>query len=298
MTLVILAAGLGSRYGGGSKKQLDIIGENGEIILDYSVYDAIRAGFDKVVLLIKEEHAQAFREKASAKFEDKIKVEFAFQKDWMFSEGYPIPAERTKPWGTAHALLCCKDAVGDDNFAVVNADDFYGKTAFELAFGHLSTAKNAGDYAMIGYLIKNTVTEEGGVSRGVCSVDDGYMTGIVETHEITKGDNCIYYPTSEGNKTLAPDTVVSMNFFCFTPDFFGELEKGFRNFLEANKGDLRKCEYYIALPVQAAVDSGKTMKVYNSPDKWYGVTYLKDKPTVIEGVKYLTSLGLYPQKLW
>ncbi|MDD4124108.1 MAG: sugar phosphate nucleotidyltransferase [Eubacteriales bacterium] len=297
MTLVILAAGLGSRYGGGSKKQLDIIGENGEIILDYSVYDSIRASFDKVVLLIKEEHVKAFREKASSKFEDKIKVEFAFQKDDMFNEGYPMPAERTKPWGTAHALLCCREAVGGDNFAVVNADDFYGKTAFELAFKHLSAAEN-GDYAMIGYLIKNTVTEEGGVSRGVCSVENGYMTGIVETHEITKNESRIYYPAPEGNKTLDPDTVVSMNFFCFTPDFFDVLEKGFKDFLEENKSDLKKCEYYIALPVQAAVNSGKTMRVYSTPDKWYGVTYQRDKPSVIEGVKYLTSLGLYPKKLW
>ncbi len=297
MTLVILAAGLGSRYGGGSKKQLDIIGENGEIILDYSIYDAIRAGFDRVVLLIKEEHAKAFHEKAGVRFEDKIKVEYAFQKSDMYNAGYPMPAERVKPWGTAHALLCCKDIVGDDNFAVVNADDFYGKTAYELAYKHLLSAKD-GDYSMIGYLIKNTVTEEGGVSRGVCRVENGYMTGIVETHEITKGENGIYYPTPGGNKALDPDTVVSMNFFCFTPDFFDVLEKGFLDFLEANKNDLRKCEYYIALPVQAAVDSGKTMKVYNSPDKWYGVTYLKDKSSVIEGVNYLTSLGLYPKKLW
>jgi UTP-glucose-1-phosphate uridylyltransferase len=199
--------------------------------------------------------------------------------------------------GTAHALLCCRDVVGDDNFAVVNADDFYGKTAYELAYKHLKSAKN-GEYSMVGYLIKNTVTEEGGVSRGVCKVENGFMTDIVETHEITKGENCIYYPTPEGNKVLDPNTVVSMNFFCFTPDFFDVMEKGFRTFLEENKADLRKCEYYIALPVQAAVDSDKTMRVYNTPDKWYGVTYQRDKPSVIEGVNYLTSLGLYPKKLW
>jgi NDP-sugar pyrophosphorylase family protein len=297
MTLVILAAGLGSRYGGGSKKQLDIIGENGEIILDYSIYDAIRAGFDKVVLLIKEEHVQAFREKATWKFEDKIKVEFTFQKNDKYNEGYPMPPERTKPWGTAHALLSCREAVGNDNFAVVNADDFYGKTAFELAKNHLSSAK-PGEYAMVGYLIKNTVSEEGGVSRGVCRVENGFVTGITETHEITKGENRIYYPTPEGEKILDPDTVVSMNFFCFTPDFFDVIQEGFTEFLEENKADLKKVEYYIALPVQKAIDSGKTLKVYNSPDKWFGVTYLRDKPTVIEGVKNLTEQGLYPKKLW
>ncbi len=297
MTLVILAAGLGSRYGGGSKKQLDIIGENGEIILDYSIFDAIRAGFDKVVLLIKEEHVQAFRENVSWKFENKINVEFAFQKADMYNEGYPMPAERVKPWGTAHALLCCKEAVGNDNFAVVNADDFYGKTAFELAYNHLKTAK-AGEYAMIGYLIKNTVTDEGGVSRAICQIEEGYITKITETHEITKRNSRIFYPTPEGETDLDPDTVVSMNFFCFTPDFFNVMEKGFKDFLEENKSDLKKCEYYIALPVQSAINSGKKLKVYNSTDKWFGVTYLRDKPTVIEGVRQLTEAGLYPKKLW
>lgn len=297
MTLVILAAGLGSRYGGGSKKQLDIIGDNGEIILDYSIYDAIRAGFDKVVLLIKEEHAAAFHEKAGVRFEDKIKVKYAFQKDDMYSAGYPMPEGRVKPWGTAHALLCCKEIVGNDSFAVVNADDFYGKTAYELARRHLISAKDS-EYAMVGYPVGGTVTDEGGVSRGVCTVKNGFLTGITETHEITKGKRGIYYAAPGGNKTLNPKTVVSMNFFCFTPDFFDVLQEGFRKFLEENKADLTKCEYYIAMPVQAAVDAGKTVRVYSSPDKWYGVTYLKDKPFVVEGVTYLTSLGRYPKKLW
>lgn len=297
MTLVILAAGLGSRYGGESKKQLDTIGENGEIILDYSVYDAIRAGFDRVVLLIKEQHLQTFREKATSKFADKIKVEFAFQTDNAFCNGVKMPDDRKKPWGTGHALLCCRDIVGDDNFAVVNADDFYGKDAYALASAQLKQAKNE-DYAMIGYKVKNTVTEEGGVSRGVCEVENGYLTNITETHEITKGEDCIYYPTSNGNVTLDNECIVSMNFFCFTPKFFDRLENGFTKFLNDNKEDLRKCEFYIPLAVQQALDSGCKLKVIPTHDKWYGVTYLTDKPFVINGIAELTNKGIYPKKLW
>ncbi len=297
MTLVILAAGLGSRYGGGSKKQLDTIGENGEIILDYSIYDAIRAGFDRVVLLIKKEHEEAFREKVCSRFSDKIKVEFAYQDIDMFVDGEEVPSDRTKPWGTGHALLCCRDVVGNDNFSVINADDFYGKTAYELAASHLSKAKEK-DYCMIGYLVKNTVTEQGGVSRGVCEVENGIMKKVVETHEITLGENCIYYPTPDGNVTLDPETIVSMNFFCFTPDFFKVLEEGFHVFLKENKGNLMKCEYYIPLAVQMAINAGYTMKVVSSPDKWFGVTYITDKPSVIKGISELTDAGLYPKKLW
>ena len=298
MTLVVLAAGLGSRYGGESKKQIDVIGENGEILMDYSIFDAMRAGFDRVVLLIKRKHEEIFREKVCSKFEGKIKVELAFQDDDAFCGDIPMPEDRKKPWGTGHALLCCRDVVGKDNFAVVNADDFYGYNAYRLAFEHLSKAKK-GDYAMIGYLVRNTVTDEGGVSRGVCVVSpDGYLKHITETHEITKGPGYIYYPTAHADVKLDPDTVVSMNFFCFTPDFFGILERGFTEFLRENKENLRKCEYYIPLAVQIAVDTGENVRVYSTPDKWFGVTYITDKPLVIEGIAGLTEAGLYPRKLW
>ncbi len=297
MTLVILAAGLGSRYGGESKKQLDTIGKNGEIILDYSVYDAIRAGFDRVVLLIKEQHKELFVEKATKKFQNKIKVEFAFQTNDAFCGEYKMPEERKKPWGTGHALLCCRDVVGDDNFAVVNADDFYGKGSYELASAHLKEATGT-DYAMIGYKVKNTVTEQGGVSRGVCVEKDGYLTKVTETHEITLGKDSIYYPTPNGNVTLDGETIVSMNFFCFTPKFFDELEAGFKNFLEENKADLKKCEYYIPLAAQNAIDRGCKLKVIPTQEKWYGVTYATDKPFVVEGIEGLTKQGLYPEKLW
>ncbi len=298
MTLVVLAAGLGSRYGGESKKQIDIIGENGEILMDYSIFDAMRAGFDHIVLLIKRKHAEIFREKVCAKFEGKIKVDLAFQDDDAFCGAYAMPEERKKPWGTGHALLCCRDAVGNDNFAVVNADDFYGYNAYRLAYEHLSHAKK-GEYAMIGYLVRNTVTDEGGVSRGVCVVSpDGYLKHITETHEITKGPDYIYYPTPSGNVKLEPDTVVSMNFFCFTPDFFGILERGFGDFLQENESNLNKCEFYIPLAVQTAIDEGEKLRVYSTPDKWFGVTYITDKPVVIEGIAGLTDAGLYPRKLW
>ena len=298
MTLVVLAAGLGSRYGGESKKQIDIIGENGEILMDYSIFDAIRAGFDHVVLLIKRKHEQIFLEKVCPKFSDRVKIDLAFQDDDAFCGEIPMPEERNKPWGTGHALLCCREAVGGDNFAVINADDFYGYNAYRLACEHLSSAR-AGEYAMIGYLIKNTVTDEGGVSRGVCVVSpEGYLTHITETHEITKGPGYIYYPTPAGNIKLDPDTVVSMNFFCFTPDFFETLENGFHEFLKENESNLRKCEYYIPLAVQSAIDKGARLRVYSTPDKWFGVTYITDKPIVIDGIAKLTEAGLYPLKLW
>ena len=294
-TLVVLAAGMGSRYGG--LKQVDPVGPSGEALLDYSVFDAIRGGFGKIVFVIRKDIDEAFRKQVGSKYEGRVAVEYCYQDINDLPPPFAVPAERTKPWGTGHALLCCRDVVGDDNFSVINADDFYGKTAYELAAAHLSKAKEK-DYCMIGYLVKNTVTEQGGVSRGVCEVENGIMKKVVETHEITLGENCIYYPTPDGNVTLDPETIVSMNFFCFTPDFFKVLEEGFHVFLKENQGNLMKCEYYIPLAVQMAIDNGYTMKVVSSPDKWFGVTYITDKPGVIAGIKGLTDAGLYPNKLW
>ena len=299
MTLLILAAGMGSRYGG--LKQIDPITDAGEFIIDFSVYDAIRAGFDKIVFVIKEENLEIFKETIGKRFENKIKVEYVFQKLDDLPEEFSVPEGRTKPWGTAHALLAARNTVNEP-FAVINADDFYGKSAYLSLAEHFKASSKLGDkseYAMVGYILKNTLTENGTVSRGVCSVDEnGALLDVVERTAIRReGDHAVF--EEDGNNTpLSLDSVVSMNFWGFTPDVFGYVWEGFKSFLGTIDKNPQKSEYYLPFAVCDLMKKGIcNVKVYNSKDAWYGVTYQEDRESVVNSIKALKESGAYPQKL-
>lgn len=298
MTLVILAAGMGSRYGG--LKQIDPITEHGEFIIDFSVFDAIRSGFDKVVFVIKEENLEEFRATIGKRFEDKISVEYAFQSLTDLPEGFTVPEGRTKPWGTAQALLAARHIVKEP-FAVINADDFYGKSAYGLLSSHFSQKMkgNVPEYCMVGYVLENTLTENGTVSRGICQVgEDGYLCDVTERTSIRrKGDVAVY--EENGVETELPLTsIASMNCWGFTPDIFDGVMEGFSTFL-ANLGDNPlKCEYYLPFAVRELMDQGKCrVRVYASDSAWYGVTYHEDKDHVKDSIRKLTQAGVYPEKL-
>ncbi len=299
MTLVILAAGMGSRYGG--LKQIDPITDNGEFIIDFSVYDAIRSGFDRVVFVIKEENLEVFRDTIGKRFEDKVKVEYAFQRLEDLPDGFSVPKGRTKPWGTSHALLAAKDIV-DDAFAVINSDDFYGCGTYKMIADHYA-GKDVkacdGDYCMVGYVLSNTLTDNGTVSRGVCTVsDEGKLVSVVERTKIEKvGD--IAVSVEDGVEYKMPlDSIVSMNCWGFTPDVFEKIEKGFLQFLSTPQKDPMKCEYYLPLSVSEMMDKGECeVKVYKSDDAWYGVTYSEDKEKVKNSIAGLIASGKYPSKL-
>lgn len=300
MTLVVLAAGLGSRYGG--MKQIDPITKDGEFILDFSVYDAVRAGFDKVVFVIKEEMLKDFQDTVGARIGNKIKVEYAFQKPERFVGADRIPEGRTKPWGTTHALLCAKEYL-TDNFAVINADDFYGKEAFETIAKHLATATDRGgvsNAAMVGYVLGNTLTENGTVSRGVCQVsDNGYLKSIVETTKIMPNGDMAASIVDDKKYPLPYETMVSMNFWGFTPSILDYLEKDFEKFLTMLSDDPMKKECYLPLSVDNAMKEGKCeVKTYITEARWYGVTYSDDKPGVMAGIRGLIDAGVYPDGLW
>ena len=297
--LVIMAAGMGSRYGG--LKQIDSVDAEGHIIIDYSIFDAMRAGFKDVTFIIKKEIEKDFREVMDAHLEGKdINVKYVYQEIDKLPEGYSVPDGRRKPWGTAHAILCC-DGIVDAPFAVINADDYYGANAFTKIYDFLKNTNDDGKYhyAMVGYRIKNTVTEQGTVSRGVCEADDnGMLTGIVERTKIGINDGEIYFTEDGVDTPLDPETLVSMNLWGFTPSYIAECKKRFPAFLDQGIAkNPEKCEFFLPSVVAELIDEGKAdVKVLDNTDKWYGVTYKEDKIAVTEAFKQLKADGVYPEK--
>ena len=298
MTLVILAAGMGSRYGG--LKQIDPITAEGEFIIDFSVYDAALAGFDKVVFVIKRENLELFRETIGKRFENKIKVEYAFQELSDLPEGFSVPEGRVKPWGTAHALLAARNLV-DDAFMVINSDDFYGRSAYRMLFEHFATLDKSEKYkyAMVGYILENTLTENGTVSRGICEVDgDANLLSVEERTEIRKEGDVATYKGENGTQYMPLRSVASMNCWGFTPDIFDKLSEGFKSFLSEKHADELKCEYYLPFAVCDMLQNGECeVKVYSSEDSWYGVTYKEDKPFVVGSIAELKNNNIYPKRL-
>lgn len=299
--LVVLAAGMGSRYGG--LKQIDPVGSQGEAILDYSIYDAYEAGFRTAVILIKEAIREDFMATVGARLaKSPMEIRYAYQELDKLPEGYSVPAGRVKPFGTGHAVLCAGEQVGDAPFAVINADDYYGKAAYRAIFEALSKAEDPYGYCMVGYELSKTVTENGSVARGECSIDEnGYLVKITERTQIEKYDGGIHY--TEDGKTwtdMPEDTIVSMNLMGLMPSFLKETEDRFPAFLDkALAENPLKGEYFLPSIVQQLLSEGKaTMKVLTSPDKWYGVTYAADKPVVVAALKAMTEQGLYPDGLW
>lgn len=285
LTLVVMAAGMGSRFGG--LKQVAAVGPNGEAILDFSVYDARRAGFTKVVFVIKHSIEEEFKATVGARVSKILPVEYVFQELDALPAGYNVPAERVKPWGTGHAILCCRDVV-DTPFAVINADDFYGASAYtRIAEG----LRDNNGYCMVGFRLANTVTENGTVSRGVCTVSDGCLSDVTE---FTKIDGKCHYVTENGDEgDLSPDAIVSMNMWGFTTDIFDYLASDFDAFLK-EKGNELKSEFFLPAVVDALIKSGKKQaKVLVADDKWYGVTYHEDLETVQSAVKKLCDEGKY-----
>ncbi|MBE6144821.1 MAG: nucleotidyltransferase [Firmicutes bacterium] len=297
MTLVIMAAGMGSRFGG--LKQIEPFGNDGEFILDFSIYDAIKAGFNKVVFIIKEENYDLFRDTVGKRIEDKIEVDYVFQKNDEIPEGYECPKDRVKPWGTGHAILACKDVV-KESFLVLNADDFYGSDAFEVASSFLKQSKKANEMAMVGYQVVNTLTENGSVKRGVCEQKDGKLTRLIESNveEINGIVNCKPLDGSlEFN--VEAKSLVSMNMFVFTPLIFDILEHDIKDFFEKNKDNLEKCEFLIPDVVYNNILNGNiTVDVLDTNAKWYGVTYKEDKESVLKAIKSMIEDKIYPEKLW
>ena len=301
--LVVMAAGMGSRYGG--LKQIDPIDKEGHIIMDFSIYDAVRAGFEKVVFIIKRENEQAFREAIGDRLSKQIEVAYVFQELDNIPEGYAVPEGRVKPWGTGHAVVSCIDEI-DGPFAVINADDYYGVHAFKMAYDFLTADQKEDDiyhYMMVGYRLENTLTENGHVARGVCVTDEeGHLIKINERTHIEKHDGGTAYTEDDGQTwTMLPEgSIVSMNMWGFQKSLMEELKKGFPEFLKENldKNPL-KCEYFLPFVVDELLGEKKaTVKVLKSMDKWYGVTYKEDKPVVVSAIQKLKDDGLYPQKLW
>ena len=301
VTLVIMAAGMGSRYGG--LKQIDPIGPSGEIILDYSVFDAINAGFTKVVFVIKHEIEEDFKAIIGNKLDGKIKVEYAYQNIADLPEGFTVPEGRTKPWGTGHAVLACKDLI-DGPFAVINADDFYGAETFKLIYDELTSEKKENgkyNFCMVGFRVENTLTENGTVARGVCQTDENsYLTDIVERTKIAKRDGKIMFTEDEENWTEIPEgSTVSMNCWGFTCEMMKELGDRFAACLEKNKDNMLKCEYFLPFVVDELLKENKAeVKVLSTNEKWYGVTYKEDKLPVQQAIRDKVHNGLYPEKLW
>lgn len=295
-TLIILAAGMGSRYGG--LKQMDEVGPNGEAIIDYSLYDAIRAGFGKVVFVIRTDFAEAFRERFDPRLKGRISVEYVYQSLDKLPAGFTLPEGREKPWGTAHALLMADGAVNEP-MAVINADDFYGEKAYRAMAGFLTTSDDPGEYSMVGYNVENTLSDHGTVSRGVCETDaEGYLTTVIERTKIKGEPDGIYFYENGERFRLDPKSPVSMNFWGLKPSVFPYLNEGFALFLKEH-GQEQKSEYYIPLLINDNIVNGNIRtRVIECDSPWFGVTYIEDKPIVKERIAQLISDGVYPEKLW
>ena len=298
--LVVMAAGMGSRYGG--LKQIDPVGSQGEAILDYSIYDAHQAGFETVVIIIKEAIRKDFMETVGKRLEKApVEIRYAYQELDKLPAGITIPEGRTKPWGTSHAVLCAREQIDGAPFAVINADDYYGKAAFQVIFDALSASTEPNGYCMVGYELGKTVTENGSVARGVCQTDDkGYLTEVIERTSIETYEGGIRYQENGEYTDLPADTTVSMNMWGFMPGFLDEIDARFGAFLKnAIPNNPLKCEYFLPLPVSQLIKEGKaTVKVLTSPDRWFGVTYAADKPVVVAALKAMTDQGKYPDGLW
>ena len=298
-TLFVLAAGMGSRYGG--LKQLDGLGPHGETIMDYSIYDAIKSGFGKVVFVIRKDFEADFREKVLSKYEGHIPTEVVFQSVNDLPEGFTCPPERVKPWGTNHALLMGKNVINEP-FAIINADDFYGRNSFEVMAAELSSLApdSKGKYSMVGFMVGNTMSESGTVSRGVCATENGILTTVVERTAIGFNDKHeISFKDENGDEQiLAFDTPVSMNLWGFTPDYFAHSEKFFVDFLKENINK-PKSEFFIPSLVNDMVNSGEAqVKVLKTESKWFGVTYSEDRPDVVAKFAKLHEDGIYPEKMF
>ena len=295
-TLLILAAGMGSRYGG--IKQMDSFGPSGETIIDYSIYDAIESGFGKIVFIIRNDFAEAFKNIFEPKLKGKIETDYVMQEMDSFTDNFKLSAERTKPWGTAHAVLCAKNAIHEP-FAVINADDFYGRDAFEKAAKFLNGEVSSETWCIIGYQLSKTLSENGTVSRGVCQVDEnGNLIGIAERVKIYSEGNKIVYEENDTKTMLPADTPVSMNFWCFHQNAFDYIQKLFQKFLQEN-GDSPKAEFFIPIVGDAFIKDVKgKIKVIPTSSQWFGVTYKEDAPAVKQSIEELVKKGVYPQTLW
>lgn len=294
-TLVILAAGMASRYG--SMKQIQGFGPGGETIMDYSIYDAIRSGFSKVVFIIRREFVDDFKEIFEPKLKDRIEVDYAYQDMEAFTEGFDFPEERQKPWGTAHAVLCAMDKVNEP-FAVINADDFYGHNAFENAADFLANDCDDKNYAIVGYDLMKTLSEHGTVNRGVCTLDNrGNLAGITERINIARKDDTILCDDGLQPRELSMDTKVSMNFWCFDPSFFSYTQQLFREFLQKHGQEL-KSEFFIPIVADQFIKEGGRVEIIPTTSSWFGVTYKEDAPFVEKSLNDLVQKGEYPERLW
>lgn len=300
-TLVIMAAGMGSRYGG--LKQVDRVGPSGELIIDYSIFDARRAGFNKLVFVIKEEIDTLFREVIGDRISRYMDVSYVYQRLDNLPDGYTVPEGRVKPWGTAHAVMSCAGVV-DGPFLVINADDFYGREAFEKISAWIDTAdfdKNPPEYCMAGYVLKNTLTENGHVARGVCELDQrGYLVDITERTKIVRQDGRVQYTEDDINWVdIDENSIVSMNFWCFPPSFLDETKARFKGFLDSNRDNILKSEFFLPFVIKDMIANRQcTVKVLRTSSQWFGVTYREDKEKVVNAIARMVDRGEYPKTLW
>ena len=302
--LVVMAAGMGSRYGG--LKQIDPVGSKGEAILDFSLFDAHEAGFETAVIIIKKAIEKDFMDTVGKRLEKcPMEIRYAFQELDKVPEGYEVPAERTKPWGTSHAVYCAKEAIDGAPFAVINADDYYGKSAYKVIYDYLAAGgdQEKYDFCMVSYQLGNTVTDNGSVARGICTTNEsGYLTKVVERTKIEKYEGGIRFLEDDGETwtQVGAETPVSMNMWGFTPAFLDEIGARFPEFLAVDvPKNPAKAEFFLPRTVSELLEEDKaSVKVLSSADKWYGVTYAADKPMVVEALKKMTEAGLYPDGLW